>query len=295
LGRDDQTLDVKVNIWNLTHGGGAARPAGEYRVQITGRFSFEEEAGCTTLILGWWDEARVFAAFDPQCHQGDLGSSPSIQIREDALRKAYENGLGTCRKANNELALALRPDLLACYIQDQTQFHAFGRSRHDLEMLDAVAVSPATVGDDSLTTVTAPRRRIVAEVRRVLRERGFRDRVLAAYLSRCAVCGLQLGLIEAAHILPAAFEGSSEETWNGMAFCANHHKAYDQALITVDRDYHVLVSTTKLEILRQLDLHGGVEEFRRGLRSLIVLPADPACRPRRQLLELGSRIRGWVA
>ena len=27
---------IRVYIWNITHGGGSARPANEYRIQITG-------------------------------------------------------------------------------------------------------------------------------------------------------------------------------------------------------------------------------------------------------------------
>ncbi len=44
----DESYRLRVYIWNLTHGGGSARPADEYRVQITGmrtqQFEPEPEA-----------------------------------------------------------------------------------------------------------------------------------------------------------------------------------------------------------------------------------------------------------
>ena len=45
---------IRVYIWNLTHGGGAARPAEEYRIQITGVTRFEPEPEGKTIILGLW-------------------------------------------------------------------------------------------------------------------------------------------------------------------------------------------------------------------------------------------------
>src|SRR3990170_6428482 len=61
---EDQSYRVRVYIWNLTHGGGPARPTYEYRIQITPINQFEPEIGGKTLILGWWQEAEVFAGFD---------------------------------------------------------------------------------------------------------------------------------------------------------------------------------------------------------------------------------------
>lgn len=42
---DGRTSRVLVYIWNMTHGGGAARPPHEYRIQITGVPRFENLPG----------------------------------------------------------------------------------------------------------------------------------------------------------------------------------------------------------------------------------------------------------
>ncbi len=129
--------------------------------------------------------------------------------------------------------------------------------------------------------------------RRLLRDRSFRERVLGAYQHRCAICAVQLGLIEAAHIIPAAIETSTDNTSNGIAFCPTHHKAYDTALITVDDEYRVVVSVKLVEGLRQERLDGGFEAFCAALLPLIVLPPETALRPRVEFLREGRRIRQW--
>ena len=43
--KDDESYLTRIYIWNLTHGGGAARPVDEYRIQITGVTRFEQRAG----------------------------------------------------------------------------------------------------------------------------------------------------------------------------------------------------------------------------------------------------------
>lgn len=102
--REDESYRVRIHIWHLTHGGGRKRPQNEYRIQITGTNRFEQTPGEKTLVLGWWEEIDVFAGFDVRKHTGTLGRSPSIQIREEYLRKAYINGFSPCDKGNQEIA-----------------------------------------------------------------------------------------------------------------------------------------------------------------------------------------------
>lgn len=95
----------------MTHGEGSEKPRNEYRIQITGLPTsyFEPEIRGKTLILGWWDKVGVFAGFDYNKHSGMLGSSPSIQIREQYLRNAHINGFSPCNKGNEEIVIAFKP------------------------------------------------------------------------------------------------------------------------------------------------------------------------------------------
>src|SRR5258708_32579070 len=70
--REEESYKLRIYIWNLTHGGGQARPQDEYRIQVTGTNHFEQAIGEKTLILGWWGEVEVFAGFDVRKHAGQL-------------------------------------------------------------------------------------------------------------------------------------------------------------------------------------------------------------------------------
>lgn len=76
------------------------------------------------------------------------------------------------------------------------------------------------------------------QVKRIARARAFRDRVIAAYDGRCAVCGGGIRLpggaseLEAAHVIPRAQKGA-DDVRNGLALCRAHHWAFDHQLIGI--------------------------------------------------------------
>ena len=195
IGGDASKL-VRVYIWNLTHGG-RHRPADEWRIQATGIQRFEPEPGGATLILGWREDLGLFAGFDSARHQRDLGTSPSIQLREAALLAADRDGLAVHNKGNGELAVAFRPHLLAAYIDHMELLHATGNVPEEAELLDRVAQDPTAIGQDEIEqSVAEPRQFAIVSTQRALRESDFRRRVLTAYSHRCAMCGLALRLLD---------------------------------------------------------------------------------------------------
>ena len=290
--REDESYRIRVYIWNLTHGGGRARPQDEYRIQITGTDYFEHTPDEKTLVLGWWEEVKVFAGFDVRKHLGTLGKSPSIQIREAYLRKAYINGFSPCDKGNQEVAIAFRPDFLVEYVRNLQALHDFGRYAEDLEVLDTVIQHPE-INDKDIQITDNVRKTTVVSVRKRLRDSNFRERVLAVYGFRCAVCGVQLKLIDAAHIIPVRHESSTDETSNGLALCALHHRAYDQTLITIDEDYSVLLSEKRVAYLKGIEQSEGLDNFYQNLRPVILLPPAVTDRPHAEYIRIANRVRGW--
>ncbi|MDQ2696688.1 MAG: HNH endonuclease [Pseudomonadota bacterium] len=57
-----------------------------------------------------------------------------------------------------------------------------------------------------------------------------------------------------AHIIPVAADSSTDETTNGIALCALHHKAYDQNLLGFDEDYRIEISGSAVAELKELNL-----------------------------------------
>lgn len=85
-------------------------------------------------------------------------------------------------------------------------------------------------------------------VKRKVRDSQFRNKVLAAYNSKCAVCGFDVQVdgypvaIEAAHIKWHQIGGPDKET-NGIAMCSLHHKLFDKGAFTLDVSLKLMVST----------------------------------------------------
>lgn len=86
---------------------------------------------------------------------------------------------------------------------------------------------------------------------RAIRDSMFRERVLRAYGSRCALTGLRLvngggaAEVEAAHIVPVAY-GGPDKVRNGIALTRSVHWMFDRLLITFDDDLG-LIRTAMLD------------------------------------------------
>jgi putative restriction endonuclease len=92
---------------------------------------------------------------------------------------------------------------------------------------------------------TAPERRYALRlVKQRLHQATFREAVLAAYGTRCAISGLPEGrLLDAAHIIADAREDLGQPiVQNGLPLSKIHHAAFDANLIGIDRDLRIHVS-----------------------------------------------------
>jgi putative restriction endonuclease len=280
LYRDQDSFNVLLYIWNITHGG-RNRPADEYRVQVTGVSSIEQQAEYKTLILGYWEQQGVFAGWDANFHAGPSSFSPSLQIREQYLTAAVQNGFSVCPKDQGELAVAFSPSFLLTYCRN-------------LEVLERIAVRGA-VDEVDLSPLPAPRQRVVRTIEQNYRQASFRRRVLTAYSSACAMCGMQLKLVDAAHIIPVYDPQSSDETINGVCLCALHHRAMDRALVGIAPDYRILINEAEIERLDGEGLSGGVGLLRDNLAAIIRTPPERAQRPNPDYLRTALQVRGWPA
>lgn len=290
---------VQIYIWNLTFGGRPAIPD-EWRIQVTGlpeiggSQHFTPIVGSKTVILGWCDELRVFAAYDVNKHLGALGGSPSIQIRQPALEAARVNGLAHYFRGEEEVAFAVKPAYMGAYLENMEDLHACGSSMEALRLLEEICVDPQGVDEQEIDKKAPEQRRYgIVSTRRALRAANFNDRVLTAYSNTCAMCGVQLRLLDAAHILPAAHPDSTDETSNGVALCALHHRAYDRGLITFDSGYRVHSNREMERELTTSGIDGGLNDFQRRLFPMLEVPPDRADRPAAFYIDQVNALRGW--
>ena len=116
-----------------------------------------------------------------------------------------------------------------------------------------------------------------------MHQQEFRQRVLRAYREQCAICRLRHEeLLDAAHILPDGHPRGEPVVPNGLSLCKLHHAAFDRHFLGVRPD---LTVELRVDVLREPDgpmLKYGLQGFQ---DARLLLPRDPALRPKREFVE----------
>jgi putative restriction endonuclease len=144
-------------------------------------------------------------------------------------------------------------------------------------------------GDEVVRIAATPpleieRRYAVREMKQRLHQSRFREAVLDAYETKCAICRLRhRPLLEAAHIVPDAEKLGEARVPNGISLCKLHHAAFDALLLGITPDCEVRLRDALLVEKDGPMLEHGLRDFH-GQR--LVLPERPEERPDRDLLAL---------
>lgn len=130
---------------------------------------------------------------------------------------------------------------------------------------------------------TLRRKYVTVSAKRRLHQSAFRERVLAAYETRCALCRLRHGaLLDAAHIIPDGEPDGEPLVTNGLALCKIHHAAYDLNFLGIRPDL-------KIEVRPALMSEVDGPMLQHGLKAMngerISVPRKRADRPAIELLE----------
>lgn len=285
------SFPVWIYIWTLTHGGGAARPRDEYRIQLTSVASplLENPEG-PTLLLGYEPETQCFAGFDLRKHLTFSTQSPSIQININTLREAARNGIAFSRKGNDEIAVAFHPDNILLYSLNSESLHEGGADADVSELLSKTD-GYKLITNREIEALAPERRRILTKVLRLARDGDFRKKVIIAYSQKCCVTGLQLRLIDAAHILPVGAPGSSDDVQNGLCLSPTYHRAYDFGLIYLNEDRKMVLNDQKRGEFVRLGLGGGLQQFISPLGKGIFLPQNRRHWPGKEFIQAANRFR----
>ena len=287
----ETSFPVWIYIWTLTHGGGAARPRDEYRIQLTSVVSpLPENPDGPTLLLGYEPETQCFAGFDLNKHLTFSTQSPSIQININTLKEAGKNGIAFSRKGNDEIAVGFRPDNILLYCLNSKSLHESGADAAVSELLSKTD-GFKLITDEEIETLTPERKRVLTKVLRLARDGDFRRKVIDAYSRRCCVTGLQLRLIDAAHILPVGAPGSSDDVQNGLCLSPTYHRAYDLGLIYLTEERKMVLNHQKREEFIRLGLGGGLQEFKLPLDKRIFLPRNRNHWPSKKFIKAANQFR----
>ena len=121
-----------------------------------------------------------------------------------------------------------------------------------------------------------------ATVRQRLHQRVFRERVLIAYQSQCALCRLRHPeLLDAAHIKEDS-EGGEPVVPNGLAMCAIHHRAFDAQVLGIRPNYVIEI---RQDVREERDGPTLLHALQGMHESTLSLPRSRAAWPSTDLLE----------
>jgi putative restriction endonuclease len=124
---------------------------------------------------------------------------------------------------------------------------------------------------------------ITATVKVRMHQRGFRERVLDAYLSQCSLCKIRhRELLDAAHIIPDEHPEGEPKITNGISLCKLHHAAFDNMFIGITPDYKIEV---RKDILHEEDGPMLIHGLKNLHNQAIYLPSREIHWPDKNCLE----------
>lgn len=277
----------------------------EWRIQIP-RQAIDiqrnrQAAGANVAFVGFFPDGSVFTGWEPayvlSLHPVDVGSVYVSRTHWEIVSR--ENAAFEERRAQNlgreTRKISLGVDLLGLYLENLNIFHAVTSTDDLRRIVDGIGPS---VTIDSLTGETeeevqiAGERKIVTSTRTAFqRDPKFRDAVMRAYEGSCCICGRQLGLVEAAHIIPHGNEGSNDHVTNGLALCVEHHRLYDSVLLIPEPGQKLFLNPDRVEHLKNIGQSAGLDAIELLASQLYRIPNHVPSRPSPDFLTRGKALR----
>ena len=285
--------EVTLFVANVSHA--RRSDPDEFRIQCPGdlpdQLAALRAAGVLVCILGYNADTDTFSAWDPErfVQRSRLTKRFSLYTRLSNHQRARTDGISVYWDASNQHILSFRSEFMALYVDNAEVMHQ--ATERALENL-VRAHRDTRSGVASRKLVAVAKRRIAITHHQYARSPQFREKVREAYQNSCAMCGVQLELIEAAHLIPHNHPKGLDTVSNGIALCALHHRSLDTGLIYLDGNYNILINPVRRKYLVRMQRIDGFLQFKRQLSDAIALPHDPSDYPLKENIELGNQLRG---
>lgn len=284
-----------VLIKNVHESGDGRDNQDECRIQISKTENFNEALNSqhNVIVLGYFADEKVFTAWNPYVLKDRFNHRQTVSVysRFSVQRKAALDMIASYRDNNGQSVISFRPDYLGLYLENLSKIHMLS----DAEFLELVQESDNSNTDDYTGEITLDREKFTITHTRYIRDPRFKDNVNNAYGHKCAICGIQLELVEAAHIVPHSHEFGTDEVNNGITLCSLHHKAYDRSLIYFDDEFNILINERKMEYLEKVGKDSGFRKFNSLSFDKIRLPINHILQPNKSNIALANSIRGIIS
>lgn len=267
----------------------------EFRIQCPGDlptvFAERQTLGDIVVVLGYHPDWDVFSAWDPARFLARNPKSQrfSIYTRLSKIQEATNMGGSIYTDSDQQNILMFRSEFVGLYAENSTVIHqaSDGVLRNITDNY-----RKTRQGERPTRLARVKGQRITVTHTQYARSPQFRAEVLEAYSHKCAMCDIQLDLLEAAHVVPHAHPQGVDVVGNGLALCALHHRSFDTGLIYVDQNYWIQVNANRVRYLRKMNRAGGLGNYRRNLQPKLALPSNINLQPLEENIVLGNRLRG---
>jgi hypothetical protein len=229
-------------------------------------------AGQIPVLLGISEDAQrppVLVGLDARKRVGK-GTRQSLFMPVRLLDAAAQKGWAEHFSDTGERLVAFTLMMLPVYVE----MCRTGTSLPERDVQGLLHAAGADQPDASPTTAE----RGVQLTMRLVRDAAFSKRVRKVYDGRCAMCGLNFSLVAGAHIYPVSAPASTDDVWNGVALCHNHHAAFDAHQIWVEP--HSFAIVLHPEMKKSSQVSAACEAFLNTTLPELRLPAHLAYRPR---------------
>lgn len=218
-------------------------------------------------------ESTVFIAVNGSSR---LGSTKrfSILFNKSIISRARSDGLSVYQSSKGERIYAFTPSIFNIIITHILNKEALSND----ELLKIIISSGALADDITKEKEVEAVARASRLIRALARKSGAGLKIRTAYEHKCAMCGIGSNLLQGAHIYPVEAPGSTDEVWNGLSLCHNHHGAFDLHLIWInplDKSIHLHPS-----LHEEARTNSGTRHFVESTHIKLTLPVANATIPR---------------
>lgn len=281
-----------ILIKNIHESGEGRGNQDECRIQVAKSSNFNPalSENSNVIVLGYFHDERVFTAWNPfmMRERFNIKDTISLYSRFSIQREAAENGISNYVDNNNQSIVSFKPQYLGLYLENYESIHLL-----NIENLkNLIEKSDEFNSEHSFNELNYNNNKFTITHTRYRRDPRFRLSVYNAYKHKCAMCGIQLELIEAAHIIPHSDERGTDEVNNGICLCRLHHGAYDNSLIFIDEQYNIKINEQKISYLIKIGKDSGLHHLNTISFKKLNLPENLIHHPDINNIKIANNLRG---
>lgn len=281
-----------VYIKNVHESGEGRTNQDECRIQVSKTKNFNEVLSSNhhAIVLGYFADEKVFTAWNPFITKERFNQKQTVSLysRFSIQQMANVNKIALYVDNNNQNIISFKPEYLGLYLDNINSIHLLDEKK----LINLANTSDDMDINDELGSVTVNDVNFTITHQRNKRDPKFRKIVNHAYDSKCAMCGIQLELVEAAHIIPHSHKAGTDDISNGISLCKLHHYAYDRGLIYFDSSFNIFFNDKKIEYLTKVNMDSGFRKFQNMSYHQISLPISSALHPSEENINIANSLRG---